>query len=102
MREQAEAVAGLPPRLVPVDARAEAILRERTLTTLYNTRGTPEGRWLDDLHAPLDAAVAAAYGWPEGIADDDALAALLAINGARAGLPSASARPMPTPAPEPA
>jgi hypothetical protein len=36
------------------------------------------------LHAALDAAVAAAYGWPADIATDDALARLLALNHARA------------------
>jgi hypothetical protein len=33
----------------------------------------------------LDAAVAAAYGWPADIAADDALARLLALNHARSG-----------------
>jgi len=34
----------------------------------------------------LDAAVAAAYAWPEDINDDDALARLLALNHERAGV----------------
>ena len=34
-----------------------------------------------DAYAALGAAVAAAYGWPAGIADDDAPRALLALNG---------------------
>lgn len=38
---------------------------------------------LDGLHAARDAAVAA-YGWPAGIAEDAALAALLALNRERA------------------
>ena len=58
--------------------------RQRTLTRLYNLRGTPEGAWLDRLHADLDAAVAAAYGWPADIAIDEALARLLELNLARA------------------
>ena len=62
---------------------AAAILRTRTLTKLYNTRGKPEGAWLDALHRALDAAVAAAYGWPDDIADDEVLARLLALNHAR-------------------
>jgi hypothetical protein len=33
----------------------------------------------------LDAAVGAAYGWPEDISDEDALAKLLELNLARAG-----------------
>lgn len=74
----------LPPRRLPRDAKAAAALRARTLTRLYNTRGTPEGRWLDELHRALDAAVAAAYGWPPAIGEDDALAALLALNHQRA------------------
>lgn len=44
---------------------------------------SPEGAWLDPLHQRLDAAVAAAYGWPADIAMDDALARLLALNHAR-------------------
>jgi hypothetical protein len=55
----------------------------RTLTALYNQRGTPEGSWLDNLHRALDAAVAAAYLWPADIEADEALARLLALNQAR-------------------
>jgi hypothetical protein len=49
-------------------------------------RGDPTTRptWLRDAHAALDAAVAAAYGWPADIADDDALARLFALNQERA------------------
>jgi hypothetical protein len=50
------------------------------LTKLYNERP----QWLDDLHKTLDAAVARAYGWPEDISDDDALARLFALNQERA------------------
>lgn len=46
-------------------------------------RATPEGAWLDALHRRLDEAVAAAYGWPTDIGEEDALAALLALNHAR-------------------
>lgn len=80
-----EVVAGFPDRLVPKAAAAEAMLRKRTLTALYNQRGTPEGAWLDALHRDLDEAVAAAYGWPADLSDDDVLARLLALNHARAG-----------------
>ena len=80
-----EVVPGFPDRLVPKDATAAATLKVRTLTALYNMRGTPEGTWLDNLHRALDEAVAAAYGWPAGISTDDALARLLALNHARAG-----------------
>ena len=50
--------------------------KARTLTSLYNTRP----QWLADAHAALDAAVAEAYGWPAGIADEEALGELLALN----------------------
>ena len=79
-----EVIAGLPPRLVPRDATAAATLRRRTLTDLYNTRGTPEGQWLDNLHTALDAAVAASYGWCSTITTADALAALFRMNQERA------------------
>ena len=74
----------LPPRHVPRTPEAAEKLKARTLTALYNTRGTPEGRWLDDLHADLDRTVAAAYGWPVDITTDDALSRLLQMNRERA------------------
>jgi hypothetical protein len=51
-------------------------LKKRTLTNLYNTRPT----WLANVHAALDRAVFAAYGWPEEISDDEFLKNLLALN----------------------
>ena len=60
---------------------AEAELKKRTLTNLYNDRPM----WLQLAHARLDAAVAAAYGWPAELADDEILARLLALNLERAG-----------------
>jgi type II restriction/modification system DNA methylase subunit YeeA len=75
-----EVVPGFPERLLPRDASAASMLRSRTLTTLYNQRGTPEGAWLDALHQVLDQAVAAAYGWPADLPDADVLARLLALN----------------------
>ena len=80
-----EVVPGFPNRLVPKDDAAAITLRGRTLTALYNQRGKPEGAWLDALHRALDEAVAAAYGWPSNLSDDDILARLLALNHARAG-----------------
>ena len=80
-----EIVPGFPDRIVPRNPAAAAILKKRTLTALYNTRSSPEGAWLDNLHRALDAAVAAAYGWPADISTDDALARLLALNHDRAG-----------------
>ncbi|MBM3598665.1 MAG: hypothetical protein FJX35_10660 [Alphaproteobacteria bacterium] len=70
-----------PDRLLPINERAAAILKKRTLTTLYNERPTR----LDNLHRELDAAVVAAYGWPSDLADDDVLASLFALNQERAG-----------------
>ena len=75
-----EPVPGYPRRPVPRDEDAAKALKKRTLTNLYNTRP----RWLTDAHATLDAAVAAAYGWPAEITDDDALHQLLALNRDRA------------------
>ena len=75
-----EVVPGFPDRILPVDARAAAILRKRTLTNLYNERPA----WLANAHRHLAAAVAAAYGWPADIAGDEALARLFALNQARA------------------
>lgn len=75
-----EVVQGFPARAMPISGDAAALLKKRTLTTLYNMRGRPEGAWLDTLHRRLDEAVAAAYGWSADISKDDALAALLALN----------------------
>ena len=72
-----EPVPGYPRRPVPRDEDAAKALRKRTLTNLYNARP----QWLADAHAALDAAVAAAYGWPADITDDDALRELLNLNG---------------------
>ncbi|CAO4156553.1 Site-specific DNA-methyltransferase (adenine-specific) [Methylorubrum extorquens] len=71
-----EVVGGFPDRILPKDEKAAAVLKTRTLTNLYNKR-LP---WLDEAHQELDAAVAAAYGWPEDISDEDALSRLLALN----------------------
>ncbi len=79
-----EVVAGFPARLMPKDTIAAAELRKRTVTALYNQRGKPEGAWLDGLHRLLDEAVAAAYGWPAELSDDEVLVRLLGLNHARA------------------
>jgi hypothetical protein len=68
------------PRLVPKDAECAAKLKKRTLTNLYNERPA----WLDLAHKKLDAAVAAAYGWPTNLTDEQILENLLALNLARA------------------
>ena len=53
-----------------------AEVAKRTLTNLYNQRP----QWLHDLHANLDRAVAAAYGWRADISDDEVLVRLLDLN----------------------
>ena len=68
-----------PDRLLPVDDKAAAILKERTLTNLYNERPA----WLQHAHHTLDAAVAEAYGWAPDIPDEDVLRCLLALNHTR-------------------
>jgi type II restriction/modification system DNA methylase subunit YeeA len=80
VRRVPEVVPGYPDRILPVSPEAAEKLKSRTLTKLYNER--PD--WLDALHRTLDAAVARAYGWPEDISDDDALARLFALNQERA------------------
>ncbi len=68
------------PRLEPRDAASAAELKKRTLTALYNERPA----WLDHAHQKLDAAVAAAYGWPAALSDEQILEKLLALNLRRA------------------
>ncbi len=68
------------PLSEPRDAECAAKLAKRTLTNLYNERPA----WLANAHAKLDAAVAAAYGWPADLSDDEILSRLLALNLARA------------------
>ena len=87
VREEPDVLPSLPPRLLPVDEDAERELRRRTLTNLYNARPA----WLSHLHAALDAAVFAAYGWPESAApselgEEELLGRLLALNLGQGGL----------------
>ncbi|WP_206736142.1 class I SAM-dependent DNA methyltransferase [Bradyrhizobium betae] len=74
-----EVVAGYPDQILPKNAAATAVLRTRTLTSLYNSRP----QWLVDAHEKLDAVVAAAYGWQAAITQDEALSNLLRLNLAR-------------------
>ncbi|HCF99516.1 MAG TPA: class I SAM-dependent DNA methyltransferase [Chloroflexi bacterium] len=55
---------------------AEAELKSRTLTNLYNQRPT----WLANAHRALDEAVFDAYGWPADLGDQELLARLLELN----------------------
>jgi type II restriction/modification system DNA methylase subunit YeeA len=80
IRIEPEVVPGYPDRILPKDTVAAALLRERTLTNLYNQRP----QWLIDAHRDLDAAVAAAYGWPPDISEEEALGKLLELNLVRA------------------
>jgi hypothetical protein len=64
-------VPGYPKRPIPRDEDAARALKKRTLTNLYNARP----QWLADAHEALDAAVAAAYGWPADISGEYALTA---------------------------
>jgi hypothetical protein len=68
------------PRLEAKDAKCATELKKRTLTALYNERPA----WLDHAHQKLDAAVAAAYGWPADLTDEQILGKLLALNLTRA------------------
>jgi hypothetical protein len=81
-----EVVPGYPDRILPKNEQAAAELKKRTLTNLYNARP----QWLADAYRDLDAAVAAAYGWPADISEEDALAKLLELNLARAGAGAAT------------
>ncbi|MGB4858805.1 MAG: type IIL restriction-modification enzyme MmeI [Dokdonella sp.] len=73
-----EVVAGYPDRSI-AKAGHEADLKKRTLTNLYNTRPT----WLANLHDALDTAVAAAYGWPWPLTEDEILRHLFELNQSR-------------------
>jgi hypothetical protein len=75
-----EVAPGYPDRLLPKDEAAARELRKRTLTNLYNQRPA----WLASLHRELDTAVAAAYGWPADLPDEEILKRLLELNRERA------------------
>lgn len=75
-----EVVPGYPHRIVDKPGHG-ADLKKRTLTNLYNARPT----WLAHLHSDLDAAVAAADGWPWPMTDAEMLRRLFELNQARGG-----------------
>ncbi len=73
---------------VPTTRRASALISRSVallgeLEILYGGAGS--GKVCPNLTttrtAPLDAAVAAAYGWPADFSDDEVLRELLALNG---------------------
>lgn len=80
VRREPEVVPGYPDRIIPISEEAEKVLKKRTLTNLYNERPA----WLQHAHKALDDAVAAAYGWPTELDDDEVLARLFALNQERA------------------
>lgn len=80
VRIEPEVVPGYPDRVLPKDEAAAAVLKKRTLTNLYNERPA----WLAMAHDRLDAAVAAAYGWPTDLTDEQVLERLFALNQERA------------------
>jgi hypothetical protein len=80
------------PLTEPRDADCAAKLAKRTLTNLYNERPA----WLANAHAKLDAAVAAAYGWPADLSEDEILSRLLALNLERAAAEKAAIAKGPT------
>ena len=90
-----EVVPSFPDRIVPVSPKAAEILKKRTLTNLYNEHQA----WLDNANRDLNATVAAAYGWPADISDDDALGRLFELNRARAA--AQATRPIRIPRPGP-
>ena len=75
-----DVVPGHPDRILPVDDKAAAILKNRTLTKLYNERPA----WLDHAHKDLDADVASAYRWAGDLTDEQILEKLFALNLERA------------------
>jgi len=80
VRREPEVVPGYPDRILPVNEEAAQKLKKRTLTNLYNERPA----WLQHAHKALDEAVAAAYGWPADLSDDEILARLFELNQERA------------------
>ncbi|MDE2827247.1 MAG: class I SAM-dependent DNA methyltransferase [Bacteroidota bacterium] len=71
-----EPTCGYPRRPIPRNKEAETKLKKRTLTNLYNA----QPQWLVNAHVRLDNSVAAAYGWPATITDNEALRELLTLN----------------------
>jgi hypothetical protein len=99
--EQQAAIRGLAEQLDAHRKRQQALYPELTMTGMYNVLEKLRGgepltakdkviheqglvSVLRQLHDDLDAAVAAAYGWETGLADELILERLVALNHARA------------------
>jgi hypothetical protein len=65
VKREPEVVPGYFDFISPTNKAAAEQLKKRTLTNLYNDRPA----WLANAHRDLDRAVAAAYGWPDSLAD---------------------------------
>jgi hypothetical protein len=63
-----------------------SLIRFARLTNLYDERPA----WLDTVHRELDAAVAAAHGWPADLSVDAILKRLVDLNLARAAAQAGS------------
>lgn len=74
-----EVVPGYPDCIIPKPEYV-AEIKKRTLTNLYNARP----HWLVEAHQDLNKAVAAAYGWPAELNDNEILRRLLVLNQERA------------------
>ena len=74
--EQRAAIAAAAKRLNEYRENQRAADAKFTLTGLYNANPA----WLQNAHAELDAAVAAAYGWDAALDEQETLARLLALN----------------------
>ncbi|MBV5308456.1 adenine methyltransferase, partial [Chromatium okenii] len=61
-------MAGYPDRIIAKPTYA-ALLKQRTLTNLYNKNPA----WLVNAHLKLDQAVAAAYGWSNELSETEVL-----------------------------
>ena len=74
--EQRAAIAAAAKRLNEYRENQRAADAKFTLTGLYNANPA----WLQNAHAELDAAVAAAYGWDAALDEQEILARLLDLN----------------------
>ncbi|MCE3248652.1 MAG: hypothetical protein K0R41_2477 [Geminicoccaceae bacterium] len=78
-----EVVPGYPDRLLPKDKECAEELKKRTLARLYNQR---PARLATSIRK-LEAAVAAACGWPADLPDNEIPARFYELNQARGGPP---------------